>query len=652
MKRFWDRVAPRIWTRLFFLILTAVLLTWTVVGVAVYSLGAAQSVVTGLGADQVPRLMQTTRLSASAADLAMLSNRILSAEETDPKALEATLRASVAELDQLLRDGFDTPLTQEVSLALQTQLAAVIHMLDTSRRVEERLRSKVDRLRWLNVDIQDETAALVADFAYNIEALTRSLTRESDPDSRRALAQRMLAEQELHAVFVDLGNAVSIATTLAIQSSASQSPGQLSQFEALLLDALARVNDGLAGIPDKPEYLSLRQAAETLNRLTIGPEGLVEDRQAWQTTRARLRERLDASFTLLTEIQTQLRHLTERQREDLSATSDDFATSAVFTMRLLLAMTAVAAIAGLAILFLYIRPSIIRPMQALTTAMRRIADGKTPALEGLPTRNDEIAQLAEAVGAFHTSVRERDQAIEKLRQTQSELVQAGKMAALGTLSAGISHELNQPLGAIRQRLHLAGKALAAGDTGKARRQTDKIEEMVTRMERIIDHLRRFARRSNYTREVVALAPLVAEAEGLLGSKMAAHRVTLALDPALREAKFMGDPVLIEQVLVNLMSNAIDAIAETGEPGEITLRPEQAPPGMIAFSVLDTGKGLGDLAPERAIDPFVTTKAPGDGLGLGLSISFNIVTGMGGSLKLAHRKGRGTRATIMLPEGAG
>ena len=594
MKRVLDRIAPKIWTRLFILILMAILLTWAVLGIAFYWLGAAQTVVGELNTNQVPRLMKTSLLSAKTADLASLSNRILYTQEADPDSLEDALRSSISELKALLTGTLNDQLVQKQSEDLQKQLSAVIRTLDNTRQIERLKLSMIDKLRWINVDIQDETAALVADFSYNIEVLTRKLQNATEPVQRRQIAEALLREQNIHAAFVDLGTDVSVSTTLAIQSSASLQADQLNQFTDLLSDALNRINKHLSELPKKAEYLTLMQSAEVLNQLTIGPDGLVNNRANWQKERNLLSNHLNASFVLLSDMQSQLGIQAETRREELASVSAQFLEDASLTMRSLVFLTIFAAVAGFAILFLYIRPSIILPMQKLTTAMRQIADGENPKLEWLPHRNDEVSQLAIAVGSFRDSVNERDQAIEKLRQAQSELVQAGKMAALGTLSAGISHELNQPLGAIRQRLHLANKAIADSDTQKAGRQTDKIENLVVRMEKIIDHLRRFARRSEYRREEVPLVPMAKYAYELLATNISAHDITFEIDPALEKAWIIGDPVLLEQVLVNLMSNAADAIIETGKAGEILLRHEQSTEDMLAFSVIDTGVGLGDL----------------------------------------------------------
>ncbi len=651
MRAIWNHIAPTIWTRLFLLILTAVLLTWAVVGVAFLWFGTARTVVDELSARQVPRLMNATRLSSRAAELAMLSNRILTAEAPDPTLQEAELRRSVADLEALLRSGDDTGLDADLSQKLLANLTGVIHALEETRRIETQLISHVERLRWLNVDFQDEITAFKADTAYNIETMTMALQQEQGATGRRLQVRSLLDEQARNAMFADLGDAVSVATTLGIQSASSQTAQQLDQFAALLADAQLRASGHLAALQDRADAVSLVQGLATLDEQALGESGVIAKRRHWLETRDRLRRLLESSFAILNDVQRHMGQLTEDQRDEMIAISDAFSARSATSARFLIVLTVFGAVAGIAILFLYVRPSIIRPMQRLTSQMRQIAAGETVTVQAPPARNDEIAELSRAVRAFQLSVTERDQAIERLRQTQSELVQAGKIAALGTLSAGISHELNQPLGAIRQRLHLAEKALNGPDIPAASRQITKIDELIARIERIIEHLRRFARRSEYTREPVELAPLIAEIGELLHAKLGDSHARLTVEPAIAQLVFMGDAVLTAQVLVNLISNAADAIAETGQPGEIRIRPEEAPPGMVAFSVVDTGAGFGALSPDRAVDPFVTTKDPGKGMGLGLSISLNILTGMGGGLALARRmNGPGARATITLPRG--
>ena len=650
MKQLWDRIAPKLWTRLLLMVVAAILLTWIVVGASFYWLGTARVVVTNLSAIQAPRLAQTSRLSAQTTDLAMLSNRILSESATTPDNFEEMIKTSVAELDALILDGLDSTITQQDTNALQRHLSLVTRTLDQAQRIEVRLGNQIEQLRWLNVDLQDETAAVMADFAYNIEVLTRRLVQETETDTRAEMASILAHELRLQTVFANIGNDTATATTLAIQISTSQSVAQLDQLESLLADTLERINSRLSALPPKPEYLFMRQASDALGLLITQSDGLVQQRTAWHQTRRQFSSDLETVLSLLNDMQGKLFVQAEAQRADIAMLSEEFSANSAITLKLLLALTIAAAAGGLAILFYYIRPSIIRPMENLTTAMRQIADGKPPDLDDVPLRNDEISQLASAVTAFQDSVIERDQANRDLQNTQDELVQAGKMAALGNLSAGISHELNQPLGAIRQRLRLAQIAIEKNEPAKLITQTNKIDELVSRMERIILHLRRFARRSEYLSETVPLSRVLRGALDLLNAQFLVHQVTVSIDPDLDGASVTGDAILVEQVLVNLLSNSCDAIAATGQKGEILVRKDPGPDDQLTFSIVDTGIGLGDLDPERVFEPFVTTKDPGSGLGLGLSISFNIITGMNGALTLGPRAGIGTRATVSLPLG--
>lgn len=654
MKQVWRRILtkilPKIWARLFAMIVMTVLLTWTVVGVAYVWLDTAQRVVTTLSTEQVPRLMQIASLANRTSELAVLSSRIFYTSGAEPEQLETDLRGVISELENLLKVAFDTSQSSAQSQRLQTELARVIRSLNRTRHMEENLRTKVERLRWLSVDLQDETGPLAADFSYNIQSLTRNLTEEPNAARRETLARILQKEQAFYGTFVSVENEASVVSTLVVQASASLDVAQLTQFSNLISDALSRMNAPLAALPRKAEYQTLQQSAQAVNALSVGPQSIVAARQAWLMERGALQDRLESSLVTLSNIQSRVNALTLKHQQGIFSLSERFTARSVNTMRLLVALTAFAALAGLAILFLYIRPSIIQPVERLTNAMRDIAAGREPVTSLDRSGHDEISKLARAVEMFRKSVKDRDAAIQKLRQTQSELVQAGKMAALGNLSAGISHELNQPLGAIRQRLHMAERALERDDPTASQEQITKINALVARMEKIINHLRRFARSAEYSSDTILLAPVIEGARDLLAGQMGDHSVRFEADDSLSGLCACGDQVLLEQVLVNLLSNATDAIAATGQPGKIVVRAEQAADGMVGFSVSDTGIGLGDLEPERAFDPFVSTKPPGEGLGLGLSISFNIITGMNGTLGLARRKGLGTRATIILPKG--
>lgn len=235
-----------------------------------------------------------------------------------------------------------------------------------------------------------------------------------------------------------------------------------------------------------------------------------------------------------------------------------------------------------------------------------------------------------------------------LRQTQAQLIQSGKLAAVGTLAAGVAHELNQPLMIIRGYAQELLKDRRIADH-EIREDLQRIEAQTTRMVAIITRLRDFSRESKGHRRVTDLNQLVRDTLTFLSRQLKTRDITVLqeLDPALPSV--WTDPLQIEQVLLNLLTNAGDAM-ETEGRGVITIRTELAPNNRVALSVTDTGPGIPADVQPRIFDPFFTTKEVGKGTGLGLSICHGIVEEHGGHLTVESPvvDGRGTRLTMSLP----
>lgn len=235
-----------------------------------------------------------------------------------------------------------------------------------------------------------------------------------------------------------------------------------------------------------------------------------------------------------------------------------------------------------------------------------------------------------------------------LQQTQAQLIQSGKLAAVGTLAAGVAHELNQPLMVIRgyaQEL-LADERVACEEI---REDLRRIEAQTTRMAAIINHLRDFSRQSRGKREVTDLNRVVTDALTFLAQQLKTKNIAVVQEllPALPPV--WADPMQIEQVFLNLVTNARDAMEEDGA-GTITIRTELAAGGRVGLSVTDTGPGIPSDLQTRIFDPFFTTKEVGKGTGLGLSICHGIVEEHGGALTMESptSDGRGARFSIALP----
>ncbi|WP_281985091.1 ATP-binding protein [Thalassorhabdomicrobium marinisediminis] len=644
-----ERWMPRIWTRLFLLTCMAVVMTWGVIALSVRALQDADGVIREIDATHVPALTETSQLAAYVAELAIRSNELLLATDTSASRLTDV----TATLNRLLSQRLDDPALERETREIVAQLGAVGRGLTQLGALEERIRDRVAQVRWLSLELEEESEALVADFTFNIQSQTRILVEETDRTARATRADFLEQETRLRDDFLGLLAVLTRSGSVAVQAANVTALAQLDQLDDILSDALTQADAILSDLPVGSEFLTIRQSVASLGDVVFAADGLIALRRDWITRRGDVQNRLDATLANLSDLQRRLQADAADQRRAFSTTITAFSTDAARKRAVLLITTVLALAGGLAILFAYIRPAILRPMSQLTAAMNAIAAGQSVDMGrfGAP-RNDEIGQLANAVRSFQTSVQDRDRAISKLEAAQNELVQAGKMAALGNLSAGIGHELNQPLGAMKTRLHMLDAAITSEDQAAAVRQAGKIEDLVVRMELIIQHLKRFARRSEHLRDVVELSPVLRSATALMQTTFAERDITVTTDPRLKDLSFLGDPVLVEQVVVNLLSNASDAIAETGGPGEITIDLEEPPEGMIAFSVADTGAGPGTLDPASLVEPFVTSKDPGKGLGLGLSISYNILTGLGGDLAILRRAHNGLRVVITLPDAGG
>ncbi|QFT79754.1 C4-dicarboxylate transport sensor protein DctB [Roseovarius sp. THAF27] len=241
---------------------------------------------------------------------------------------------------------------------------------------------------------------------------------------------------------------------------------------------------------------------------------------------------------------------------------------------------------------------------------------------------DRTAELSQANAALRREVAERKEAEAALTRAQEELVQAGKLNALGQMSAGISHELNQPLMAIQQFADNGAAFLDAGKTRPARANMTRIADLAARAARIIKNLRAFARNEAEPAGKVDLGAVIDTAVELTEQRLAQENVSLDWRRPAISVHVRAGEVRLGQVFVNLINNAVDAMAgQARKRIEISLVPGARP----TVTVRDTGPGISD--PAKIFEPFYTTKEVGgeDGLGLGLSISYGLVESFGGRI---------------------
>lgn len=255
-------------------------------------------------------------------------------------------------------------------------------------------------------------------------------------------------------------------------------------------------------------------------------------------------------------------------------------------------------------------------------------------------------RIAERTRELQARVDELHRTEQALRATQDDLVQAGKLAVLGQMAASITHEINQPLAALRALNDNARVFLERGMHADAEGNLDAIDQLTQRIAAIVAQLKGFARRDELRVQPVDVATAFQAAVALVGAEARRQHVTLERPPVPPGLAVLGQQVRVEQVLVNLLRNGIDASAERGG-GTVSLRAD-CETHQAVLSVTDDGPGLSDAVQARLFEPFFTTKRRGDGLGLGLSISASIANALGGSLQGANRPEGGARFTLRLP----
>ncbi len=243
-------------------------------------------------------------------------------------------------------------------------------------------------------------------------------------------------------------------------------------------------------------------------------------------------------------------------------------------------------------------------------------------------------------------VLEREQAQQELVRAQDELLQAGKLSALGTMSASISHELNQPLAAIRSYADNARVLLDHERVDEARDNLRLISELTARMASIIAHLRAFARRDQHAPERVALQPALDDALALLAKRRQAMGVELIRDLPEATLWVQAGETRLRQILANLLANALDALGERPQPRRIWLRAELEGDGVL-LTLRDNGPGFSAEALQRAREPFFTTKTSTQGLGLGLAICDTLTRALGGELRMSNHAEGGAQLGLFL-----
>jgi two-component system C4-dicarboxylate transport sensor histidine kinase DctB len=285
---------------------------------------------------------------------------------------------------------------------------------------------------------------------------------------------------------------------------------------------------------------------------------------------------------------------------------------------------------------------------------RRHLRDRLAAREALQKAHDELerkvdertADLSSANQLLQDEVSERIRAERTLRAAQDELVQAGKLAVIGQLSTGIAHELNQPLAALRTLSGNGVRFLDRGDLDTTRTNLERIAQLADRMGLITGQLRTFARKSSGQLQAIPLCCALDNSLALLEPRLRQANAEVSRHSPLPEPVALCDANRLEQVLINLIGNALDAM--DGQPAPCIELGCECVGRQARLTVRDYGPGLDEEAISHLFEPFFTTKQAGVGLGLGLTISAGIIRDFGGTLSGANHPEGGAIFTLEIP----
>ncbi|CDF92388.1 MULTISPECIES: sensor histidine kinase [unclassified Pseudomonas] len=282
---------------------------------------------------------------------------------------------------------------------------------------------------------------------------------------------------------------------------------------------------------------------------------------------------------------------------------------------------------------------------------RKVIATRLAAREALQEANSQLERriterttdLRASNDRLKSQIRERRQAEETLRRAQDELIQAGKLAAIGQMSTSIAHELNQPLAALRTLSGNTVRFLERGQLDTASANLRTINELIDRMGRITASLRSFARRGD-DKGRASLGKAVEAAQLLLTARLESQNVQV--HAGFEDIQVQIDQTRLEQILVNLIGNALDAMQGRPEP-RLWLE-GQAQDGKYRLRVRDNGHGIDPETRKHLFEPFFTTKPGEQGLGLGLTLSASLAAAAGGHLDVEHPDGGGSTFVLSLP----
>lgn len=595
--------------------------------------------------DNVQTLSLMAGLKEQGARITLLAPLLLAAEDNEQREeLWKGLNFSIDNMSDLLPEVSESTQDQGAERALSDQievlrgrLSALDRNVQDKFQVQQQKRAENQRLRWVASRFLSEIDTLTE----NARRDLYSVYNQEMPDAWIVIDNH--GQQASRAINADLQRLYSIKADVNLLINLVDRAQHLPDLNSLIAtrthsqEITQRIKAYVQSVEAMPGIQALKQTIVNIVFLTHGDNNMFQIRSRERgillegdLQLEEMRDELDG-FNELIAIQTAKAESAARQS---ASNAEAIIQKARFWMML---MVVVSLLFSVLIVWLYVGRYMVARIISLDKSMRAIANGNLEQ-KVLLKGDDEITDMARSLISF------RDQ----LAALQEELVQAGKLAAFGQLSAGIAHEINQPLSAIGHYAHNGVRLLDAGRLEDTSKNLNQISNLTRRATTIITRLKALARNQPVRLTVVDLKRVVDNVLAMLEGDEVRKQTQIEVDFQPEQALVEADTVQLEQVVTNLVTNALAAVSQQPEKRisiECGYRDE-----MLAIYVRDSGEGISPELREQIFEPFFTTKRRGLNLGLGLAISFNIVKNFGGKLTIDDNNAAGGATfCIQLPE---
>jgi len=599
--------------------------------------------------EDIPTLGLMVQLSTQAATITSLAPALMAVQDSDSRQLLwQQLNSGTQAVASLLPNIPQIRSSASIQLvSLDSQFQDVTKTLNAlNENILEQLKLKTDKdaesqkLRWVVSDFLAEIDPLIG----NTQNYIRSRFNEDIPTSGIVFNPR--GERSITQLNTDLQGLFRLKADTSLLVNLVGRAHHLPDSDSLIATAM-QANALVASIL---QYINIMSYVKGLSELRVTVNQVIEfvnrDLNMFELRRQE-RLQLEAGKKLLTSLESQLASFNDYINAHVSSVRGASLQAVVESNnaiargnRLMIATSLASVMLSALTVWLYVAKHIVGRIRMLDGSMRIIAAGNLQ--QPVPVKGrDEIGTMANSLRSF------RDQLTEK----QAELVQAGKLAALGQLSAGISHEINQPLTAIGHYAHNGTRLLQQGRTAEAVENFEQISALTKRSTNIIVRLKSMARKHHDSIAPVCLNQVVDHVLTLLQSHPQTQKTQISLAMKLPKNIVMAEQIQLEQVVLNLMSNALDAVADNQKAKTIDIECVHSE-GQVELRIADNGPGVAPELYEQIFNPFFTTKEVDQGLGLGLSISYNIIQDFGGQLTVVRHPLKGAIFSLRLPYNSG